>query len=267
MPGKYERKRVLITVKTYPHPSEKYIETVCTAGITEDKEWVRLYPIDFRYRDYDQQYRKYQWIELDLMYQGHKRDNRIESYRPNVETIMLKEKLTTDDEWRDRRRIIDNVPHYTLNELKKKWEDEKTSLGIVKPKEIKDLIYTPVDPEWSSSQRKALAQELLFDNNKKPLRKIPFKFQYVFTCEDNDLAHKASITDWELGALFLNEYNRYGNDQEAAESVKNMYLNKMCAKDKDVRFFMGTIYPFNTWIVLGVFWPPKQPVKQGELFD
>ena len=36
--------KVLITVLTYPHPSEKYEELVCTAGINESGEWVRLYP-------------------------------------------------------------------------------------------------------------------------------------------------------------------------------------------------------------------------------
>ena len=41
---------VLITVMTYPHPSQRHQELVCTAGITEAGEWVRLYPIDYRYR-------------------------------------------------------------------------------------------------------------------------------------------------------------------------------------------------------------------------
>ena len=38
--------RVLITVMTYPHPSTKYDEVVCTAGISAQGEWVRLYPVD-----------------------------------------------------------------------------------------------------------------------------------------------------------------------------------------------------------------------------
>ena len=38
--------KVLIVVMTYPHPSRGYQELVCTAGITESGEWVRLYPID-----------------------------------------------------------------------------------------------------------------------------------------------------------------------------------------------------------------------------
>lgn len=55
--------RVLILVMTYPHPSQKHQELVCTAGITDSGEWVRLYPIDYRYLPNHQQFRKYQWIK------------------------------------------------------------------------------------------------------------------------------------------------------------------------------------------------------------
>jgi hypothetical protein len=61
-----EKARVLIVVKTYPHPSESYQELVCTAGIREDGSFIRLYPIDFRYRPLYQWYKKYQWIEVDI---------------------------------------------------------------------------------------------------------------------------------------------------------------------------------------------------------
>ena len=57
------RTKVLITVMTYPHPSAKYQEVICTAGVTETGEWVRLYPIDYRYRPKEQKFQKYQWIE------------------------------------------------------------------------------------------------------------------------------------------------------------------------------------------------------------
>jgi len=55
----FTKTNVLITVMTYPHPSEAHQELVCTAGITETGEWVRLYPIDYRYRPKNQQFRKY----------------------------------------------------------------------------------------------------------------------------------------------------------------------------------------------------------------
>jgi len=40
--------RVLILVKSYPEISKTYAETVCTAGITEDGKWIRIYPLPYR---------------------------------------------------------------------------------------------------------------------------------------------------------------------------------------------------------------------------
>ena len=62
----YEKKRVLITVKTYPTPSKKSNETVCTAGITENGEWIRLYPIPYRYLNGEQKFRIFDWIEVSV---------------------------------------------------------------------------------------------------------------------------------------------------------------------------------------------------------
>jgi len=50
--------KVLITVKTYPAISKRYEELVCTAGFREDGTWIRIYPIQFRKKPYDQQYSK-----------------------------------------------------------------------------------------------------------------------------------------------------------------------------------------------------------------
>ncbi|MYB37591.1 MAG: hypothetical protein F4Y26_09450 [Gammaproteobacteria bacterium] len=44
------RMRVLITVKTYPLPSQSYDELVCTAGVLEDGSWVRIYPVPMKSR-------------------------------------------------------------------------------------------------------------------------------------------------------------------------------------------------------------------------
>lgn len=39
------REKVLITVTTYPLPSRSYDELVCIAGILENGEWIRIYPV------------------------------------------------------------------------------------------------------------------------------------------------------------------------------------------------------------------------------
>src|SRR5436190_20765703 len=74
------KERVLIVVKTYPTLSRKYGETVCTAGIRADGTWVRIYPVPFRRLEETEQYRKLDWVELDLI--RNNSDPRPESYHP-----------------------------------------------------------------------------------------------------------------------------------------------------------------------------------------
>ena len=97
----------------------------------------------------------------------------------------------------------------------------------------------------------------------KELRKLPWKWSFVFSCPDSPKKHKRMIEDWEVGALYLKEVHRLGDERKAAESVRSHYLNTVTAKSRDVRFFMGTRFPYNTWIIVGVFWPPH--LKQLEL--
>ncbi len=249
--------RVLITVLTYPHPSDKYDELVCTAGITSKGEWVRLYPIDYRYLSEEKQFRKYQWIEVGLAKEGHRGDKRKESRRPDRNSIrILEPRLSTKNGWADRRMIVDSMPVHTLSQLRKMYERDRTSLGVVRPKRVLDLEIVEEKETWKPGQEAVLNQLRLFGEG-KPLRKIPYRFRYVFKCEDSQKTHTASITDWEAGVLWLNEVERLGNERDAAESVREKFLNEICREDRDTRFFMGTILPYNTWLVFGVFWPPK----------
>ena len=257
--------KVLITVMTYPHPSPGYQELVCTAGLTESLEWVRLYPVDYRYRPKGQQFHKYQWIEVVLDPQNRSNDNRKESRRPNLDSIrLLGNPLSTKNQWAERRDLIDRAAHHTLNQLKALHATDKVSLGIVRPKRVLDLEIRDADPVWKPEWQNLFNQMALFGPPQKPLRKIPYSFHYKFECEDDDQPHTAMCEDWELGVLFLNESVRLGSDKEAAESVKKKFLDELCRSDKDTRFSMGTVFPYNTWLVLGVFWPPR--INQRSLF-
>ena len=252
--------KVLITVMTYPHPSEAHQELVCTAGITEAHEWVRLYPIDYRYRPANQQFRKYQWVELGLADRGAGNDSRKESRRPNLDSIhILGDPLPTTNNWRERRAIIDSMPHRTMLELRSLYETEKVSLGIVRPTEIIDLKVEPAEREWKPEWQATLNQFNLFSGPPKHLEKLPYKFSYAFRCEDSgDKIHNAMIEDWELGVLYRKEVERLGDEQAAVANVKKKFLEELCGPTKDTRFFMGTVFPYNTWVVIGVFWPPKE---------
>lgn len=262
----YECTRLLITVMTYPHPSRRYRELVCTAGITQSGEWVRLYPVDYRYLPSRRKFRKFQWVDVGLSTHGHRNDPRRESRRPDLDTLrIIGAPLSAKDKWRERRQVVDRLPHHTLSELKSLYETQRVSLGIVRPKRVLDVAIRKARSEWKPEWRSLYTQIQLFEPH-KPLRKLPFTFHYVFECDDSERTHRALITDWELGVLFLKESDRLGSDKAAADSVKQKYLATLCGPRRDTRFFMGTRLPYNAWMVVGVFWPPKRQQEPHHLF-
>ena len=119
------------------------------------------------------------------------------------------------------------------------------------------MVIEEADRNWKPEWDALFHQLHLFGEEQKPLAKIPYKFSYIFECEDSHTPHKVMCEDWELGVLFLKEVKRLGSEEQAAQSVRNKFLNELCAPTKDTRFFMGTVFPYNTWVVLGVFYPPK----------
>ncbi len=59
----FQKMNYFCIAKTYPVPSNKYIESTCTAGILEEpdgrRRLVRVYPMPFRYLEGEQQFPKY----------------------------------------------------------------------------------------------------------------------------------------------------------------------------------------------------------------
>ena len=114
--------RVLIVVETYPHPSHTYQELVCTAGMLEDGTFIRLYPIDYRYRPAHQKYKKYQWIEVDVT---KSKDFRPESYRPDLDSLrVIGQPLPSDNSWSERKKIVLAKPAKTMCELRAAYDQD-----------------------------------------------------------------------------------------------------------------------------------------------
>ena len=260
-----ERQRILITVLTYPHPSTKYQETVCTAGITDEGEWIRLFPLPLRSLPAEQQLRKWHWIELDTSPPN--QDNRPESRRPQLENLLVQDKLDAVKDREARRRLINQLDHRSLADWEAAYEENKTSLGVLVPRRVLDIEHEAEDEDWTEKQKAALSQMSLFADAPQTLHKVPYRFRYVIEDEDGR-ERRLTIRDWELGMLFLKMRQQYG-DAVAIDKVKAKYLDQVCAKDKDTRFFVGTMYPYNQWMVVGTFWPPRTKADlsgQGDLF-
>jgi hypothetical protein len=276
--GKQELE-VLITVKTYPIPSATYDELVCTAGVTKAGDFIRLYPINFRELPYTQQYQKYQWISvLAEKHQG--RDVRKESFRPDCDSLrpLGKPILTRKGDWSERAKYALAKKSLSMEDLYDKREADRTSLGIFRPRKVHDLVVTPVAPdelEWKPAFKAALNQARLWETRmvtRQPPRKVPFKFQYKFECDDTRCKknHQMMIEDWEVGALYWRLVDQGTSPQEACEEVKHKFLEEICGPDKETHFYVGTILAHpKTWVIIGTFYPKKRPPSSlgPSLFD
>ena len=72
------------------------------------------------------------------------------------------------------------------------------------------------------------------------------------------------VEDWELGVLYFKMVEQSGGDEEEAiANVKQKFFDELCGPSRETHFFVGTtlLYP-SSWIVLGVFYPPRTPQSQ-----
>ena len=257
--------KVLITVKTYPTISSKYDELVCTAGFREDGTWIRIYPLPFRRKPYQEQYKKYDWIELDLV--KNSSDFRPESYRPNSheDPINIVGHLDTKSNWEERKKICLGKIYYNLSELIAEAKDKNTctSLAVFKPTVILDFTAEPTEKEWDKEKLARMNQLNLFETDKQGkfnvVKKLPYKLKFHFKDNQGKESH-LMIEDWETGQLYWNCLAKYeGNESKAIEDVRKKYFNDF-SKTKDLHFFLGTtqahhFVSLNPFIIIGTFHP------------
>lgn len=272
-----ERERILITVKTYPTLSRKYGETVCTAGVRPDGSWVRIYPVPFRRLEEGEQYRKFDWVECDLV-------RRITDPRPETRRAVDFKQLHpvghmgTANNWGERRRLLLQTSrvYTTLQSLIDGAKANEVSLAVFKPAKITGFVWEAEERNWDPAKveeiRNQTNQGELFADETwretfKLIRKLPYSFSYEF--EDAEgRKPKLQILDWEIGALFWNCMQGHGrNETVALEKVRVKYVDQFLKTD--LHFFLGTTQQFhfvapNPWVIIGVFPIPHE--RQTDLF-
>ena len=113
MPGLPEKRKILITVRTYPTPARKGVEVSCTGGIKENGEWIRLFPLSYRLLKPEQRFRKYEWIEAKVWKAAS--DSRPESYNIDCDSIkIVSPVLPTKREWRERKAKVYPLKRHCL---------------------------------------------------------------------------------------------------------------------------------------------------------
>lgn len=265
MPSR-ETKKALIVVRTYPLPAASGVEVSCTAAVTEDGKWLRLYPVPYRFLDQDKRFRKYQWIEVEVTRGS---DARPESFSPSLASIkILTEPLPTANEWQARKEMVFPLRAESLCVLQREKDANNfPTLGFFRPKLIKRLRITPTSPTWTQGQVDMLRQGSLFPTQPHAeLEKIPFDFHYLFSCEDEGCrGHALHCTDWEMGQSWRRWSRDYSEEWEA--KFRQRYETEMIERN-DTHFYVGTIHQHpNRWIIIGLFYPPKPRETDAPFFN
>jgi hypothetical protein len=230
---------------------------------------------NFAKKSYNEQYKKYDWIELDLV--KNSRDFRPESYRPySIDSdIKIVGHVGTENNWAERKKLVLQKVHHNLSELIAEAHNKEicTSLAIFKPKRILDFKTESVDREWDKKKLDSLKQMNLFETVStsgkiEVVRKLPYKFSYLFE-DEAGTESCLMIEDWEIGQLYWNCLAKYeGDESTAVADVRKKYLDDF-AKTKDLHLFLGTsqVHHFpsrNPFMIIGIFHPKKE--LQGSLF-
>jgi hypothetical protein len=254
---------ILIWGKTYPELSSKYYETVCTGGVRENGEFIRLYPIPFRYLGDNSSFTKYQWIRVKI--KKSKEDPRPESFKVDPATIVLEETIPSDKfEWFERKRHIFPMQKFNFGSAESLFAENrscKRSMGFVRPAKVHDIImeerptedYNTFKRKLEENRQRSKQTDLFEEPTITELKQLQFiskRFKVQWSCDCSECkGHNMSILDWEAYEL-----QRKIGANEALVRLKQILMSG----DYNVGFFLGNFRLHPTAFTIGSIWYPKR---------
>ncbi len=234
------REKVLILVKALPHVGEKHGETVCCAGVTENGEWRRQYPIHFR--NLKSKFKRWQWIEYDWILP--RDDARSESRRVQEDTIAIEGEMPSSQ----RARFLAPIVVRSTDEAVARNQ----TLALIRPKDVRFHFHKKTAKDIKKEREAyavAASQKSFFDDELKALDPCPYAFKFDYRTEDGK-PHNATCDDWETSAMFYNFQNRYGENDALA--IMDKTFNEEYPS-KGMVFAMGTHSRRpQQWLLVGV---------------
>jgi hypothetical protein len=243
----WREEKVLIIGRASPEPSKKHIETVCTGGITENGELLRLYPIPLRYLEANSRYKLWTWAKFAI--KKNPSDKRKESFRVREDSIEILAQLKDrSEQFTFLKKAI--FPHKeALEELyRKDW----TSVGVIEI-ELLDLYAKPRKTTWEKN--KPYTRQSLMYADRKPLDQLPFQMHIKFRCKNNPICkvHDSSLIGWQYMEGFRNFTRKYGSPENAFEMIKQKIQSLSSDRTKISYALMGTHSRYPIWIVAELY--------------
>jgi hypothetical protein len=247
------KQQITILAKTYPELSKRHGALICTAGINDSGDLVRLYPVpwDFFFKNKKTGFAKWDIIEVEMEKSAEGWDHRKESYKIDHHTIKVVGHIGTgkDRKWSERMKFIRPISKNLCEVQRNQKNGESDTLAIIKPIPNLQFKVRPRRDIGSKAEEICLEGTDRFDSEIRGYCR-PEKLPWIgadFKCFDPFCkGHKTMFLDWEVQEL----YRRLKEDK-TKQKIDSF-------NEKDLYLMMGTIYrhPYS-WVEISTFYPPK----------
>lgn len=248
----WQEKRALIIGRASPEPSKTHIETVCTGGITENGEVLRLYPIPLRYLEPSSRYKMWTWAKFDV--QKSPSDKRKESYKVREDSIEVLGAVTDKAE---QFSFLEKAIFRDRETLDRRYHEDWTSIGIVEVELLKFYAATTTKEDWRKS--KPYIQQGHLYVTRKPLEQLPFEMRLKFRCKNNPecKTHESSLIGWEYMEAFRQFKIKYGSPDAAWDQMQNKVRSLFSDPQKRAFALLGTHFKYPVWMVAQLYFFDK----------
>ncbi len=183
--------RAVVLVKALPQPSEKYLETVCVAGLTVNGKWRRLYPV--RFRQLDERFKR---VGSGWNISG-RRPALIVTVEPRVPQRVDNDSLKSLPAMKASERARFLGPRIRRSTAEAAERNE--SLALIRPIESKFSWERKSASEVAAERdaySRAAQQASFLDGELKALEPCPYKFHFQYKTSDGK-SHRGLCHDWE----------------------------------------------------------------------
>lgn len=245
--------QAIVLIKAAPQVGERHGETICCAGIDLQGNWLRLYPISFRYLEDGQKFGR--WDRIKFRWRLPQDDRRVESRRVDQESIQIVGTLKKTERQNfltknivtglERERALGR----SLALLQAKILDFK-----IEKKKSADLLKESTRFESLREQSDLFNAPAII-----PYEPCPYAFKYRYQTDDG--VREGTCQDWEIEATFFKWSKEYGETQALAEMQK-IFGGEY--PQKGMLLAMGTHsrYP-DIWLINGIV--RVNPINQFSL--
>ena len=250
---------LMVNCKTYPAVSSRYVETVCTGGVMPTGEFVRLYPIPFRFLDSEEQYKR--WDVIRVRAYRDSKDTRPESW--HIEPGVAIERIDTITS--EKRRW--DWMRATVHDSATAMESKGLTNGCVDIEPL-ELYWKPDPKEWTPAQKEVILQGDLFASKEQMLSladRVPWQFRLKYREKNTGREDDGKVLAWSYYQGFRRARDKVKTDEEALETVAERIKNSIFNPERNVFAILGTHSRFGHWMISSLYHLPTEIIsKDGQ---